>query len=91
MTDEPQAVWEQTTGTAAGSRVAVKAATFSRAGQPASAISLIVAAASGYFTALPNDAGAATALLSSTEARSLAGWLMEAADAADAAAPGLFD
>jgi hypothetical protein len=71
--------------------VSARAATFSRGGKPASTVTLIVAAPSGYFTSLPNDAGAATALLSSTEARGIAARLIEAADAADAAAPGLLD
>lgn len=67
------------------------ATTFSRGGEPTSVVTLMVAVAEGFFTPLPNDAGAATALLSSSEARDLAGWLTLAADAADAAAPGLFD
>jgi hypothetical protein len=91
MADDPQSIYENTTGTTAGMRVSVRAATFSRGGAPASAVTLVVATTSGFFTPLPDDAGAATALLNSAEARSLAGRLVEAADAADAAAPGLLD
>jgi len=91
MSDEPKALFERTSGTTAGSRVSVRAATFSRSGQPASAVTLIVAATSGFFTPLPDDAGVATSLLSSAEASQFASWLVEAADAADAAAPGLLD
>ena len=88
---EPQKISERTFDTAAGMRVAVRAATFARGGEPASAVTIVVAATAGWFTPLPDDAGAATALLSSADARQLAGWLTEAADAADAAAPGLLD
>jgi hypothetical protein len=37
----------------------VRAATFSRARQPASAVTLIVAVTSGFFTQLPDNARAA--------------------------------
>jgi hypothetical protein len=89
--EEPKSVYERTIATAVGMRVSVHARTFSRGGEPASAVTLAVAVGSGYFTQLPNDAGAATALLSSAEARAVAARLVEAADAADAAAPGLLD
>ena len=88
---EPVSVYEHTTRTAVGMNVSARAATFSRGGRPASAVTLIVASPSGYFTSLPNDSGAASALLSSAEARRIATRLIEAADAADAAAPGLLD
>jgi hypothetical protein len=88
---EPQRHYERTHETIGQSRLQVTATTFSRGGEPASAVTLMVAVGEGFFTQLDNGGGAATGLLSSTEARAVATWLNQAADAADAAAPGLFD
>jgi hypothetical protein len=91
MPEQPRKLYEKTSDTGGGMRVSVRAMTFSASGTPRSAVTLVVATTKGWFTVLPDDAGAATALMSSADARDTAVRLVEAAAAADAAAPGLLD
>ena len=75
---------------ASGTRIGLRAAAFKVAGEERSGVVLSVAVPRGFHEPLPDDAVSASVLLNPTEARGLALWLTEAADAAINAAPPLY-
>lgn len=85
---EPRTVWERSAdGLASGMRLAVRG-TGLRIGEDwKGGVMLTVRVPAGWHAGLPDGGEAATLLLDPAEARGLATWLQEAADAAEADGP----
>ncbi|MGK5737850.1 hypothetical protein [Micromonospora sp. URMC 103] len=91
MTTQPQTVWEDADGVLSGSTASVRAAAMPRGDQMCGAVTLTVRVPEGFFKVVQQDqSGVATILLNPNEARGIAAWLDEAAQAADRVGPPLY-
>jgi hypothetical protein len=92
MTTQPQTVWEDSDGVLSGSMASVRAAAMSRGGQICGAVTLTIRVPEDFFKIVQQDgSGVATILLNPDEARGIAAWLDEAAQAADRVGPPLYE
>ena len=92
MTSQPQTVWEDSDGVLSGSMAVVRGAAMPRGDQMCGAVMLTVRVPEGFFQVVQQDASyAATILLNPNEARGIAAWLDEAAQAADRVGPPLYE
>ncbi|WP_088980869.1 hypothetical protein [Micromonospora echinospora] len=92
MTTQPQTVWENADGVLSGSTASVRAAAMPRGDQVCGAVTLTIRVPGGFFQVVPQDqSGVATILLNPNEARGIAAWLDEAAQAADRVGPPLYE
>lgn len=92
MTTQPQTVWEDADGVLSGSTASVRAAAMPRGDQMCGAVTLTIRVPEGFFQLVKQDqSGVATILLNPNEARGIAAWLDEAAQAADRVGPPLYE
>jgi len=92
MTTEPQTVWEDSDGVLSGSLAAVRAAAMARGELICGAVTLTVRVPQDFFNVIQQDgSGVATILLNPNEARRIAAWLDQAAQAADRVGPPLYE
>jgi hypothetical protein len=88
---ERRTIWEQSDQVGSGMRLQVTAAAFSVGGQPRGAVTVTVEVPEGYADVLDGGGLLATILLDPEEALGLREWLREAAEAASAVGPGLYE
>ena len=92
MTTEPQTVWEDSDGVLSGSMATVRAAAMPRGDQMCGAVTLTIRVPQDFFNIVEQDGSrAATILLNPDEARGIAAWLDDAAQAADRVGPPLYE
>lgn len=92
MTTQAQTVWENSDGVRSGGMAVVRGAAMPRGHQVCGAVTLTVRVPEGFFQVVEQDgSAAATILLNPDEARGVAAWLAEAADAADQVGPPLYE
>jgi len=92
MTTPPQTVWEDADGVLSGAMASVRGAAMPRGGQMCGAVTLTIRVPEGFFEVVQQDqSGVATILLNPDEARGIAAWLDEAAQAADRVGPPLYE
>jgi hypothetical protein len=90
MLDSSQTVWEESTQVLAGMRLMVRGAQFMVERSSRGAVTVTAAVPDGFWAARSDGGMTATALMNPNEARSLAGWLIAAAAAADETGPPLY-
>jgi hypothetical protein len=86
---EPTTLLEKADETASGMRVRVRATTFEVGGGRRAAVTVTLVVPDGHFNVVEGGV-AATILLNPDEAIGIAGWLREAFEAADSAAPPMY-
>jgi hypothetical protein len=92
MTTQPQTVYEESDGVLSGGMAAVRAAAMPRGDQMCGAVTLTIRVPNDFFNVVQEDgSGVATILLNPNEARGIAVWLDEAAQAADRVGPPLYE
>lgn len=92
MTTQPQTVWEDADGVLSGSTASVRAAAMPLGDQMCGAVTLTIRVPEGFFEVVQQDgSGVATILLNPNEARGIAVWLDEAAQAAARVGPPLYE
>lgn len=87
----PRTLWEEQDGVQSGGGGMIRAAAFTIGGAERTAVTLTVRVPDGFYNVIDGGGASATLLITSREARGFAAWLDAAADAADAAAPPLFE
>lgn len=87
---EPRTVWQDQDGVHSGGGAVVRAAAFSVGGEERGGVTLTLQVPAGSWQEGPEGAGAATLLLTPSEARGFASWLDAAAEAADDVGPPLY-
>jgi len=83
-------VWEETDGVRSGGSGTVAAAAFEIAGAVRGGVTLTVRVPPGFWRQLDGGGATATLLVDADEARGFAGWLDEAAAAAEMTGPALY-
>ena len=88
---QPRTLWEDQDGVRSGGSGMVRAAAFPVAGRERTAVTFTVRVPDGFFSPIDDGGATATLLITADEARGFAAWLSEAADAADAGGPSLYE
>ena len=93
MTIPPQTVWEDADGVLSGGTASVRAAAMPRGGQMCGAVTLTIRVPNGFFEVVQQERSPVSrpSGLDPNEARGIAAWLDEAAQAADRVGPPLYE
>jgi hypothetical protein len=87
---EPRTVREETDGVRSGGSGTVAATAYGIAGAVRGGVTLTVRVPPGFWQQLDSGGASATLLIDPDEARGFAGWLDEAAEAAERTGPALY-
>lgn len=88
---QPRTVWEERDGVAAGGSGMVRAAAFPVGDVERGGVTFTVQVPDGFFAPIDGGGATATLLITPNEARGFASWLEQAASAADAVGPQLYE